>query len=540
MKTIIENSLNNTLKNLNMPVVEFSLQIPKNKEHGDLATNIAFLLSKKIGDNPLNIATEIKTELEKTNLFSEVSIANPGFINMRINPEAIVDNLNFIISKENKYGANNSGEGKKILLEFVSANPTGPLTVGHGRGAILGDCLKEILSWNGFDVDTEYYYNNAGRQMRILAESVLARYNEINGQEFNFPEDGYQGEYIKEIASNFKTECGDKVSDKEINKFKDFSENQIFTDIKSTLKDIGIIFNSFFNENTLYENKNIYSVIDRLKEKDLIYEKDGATWLKATAMGGKQDRVYIKSSGEPTYRLPDTAYHREKIERGFDLVVDIFGADHADSYPDVLAALAALDLRTDHIRVLLYQFVTLLRGKEKIKMSTRMGDFITLDDLMNEISHDVVRYFFIMRSMNSHLDFDLDLAKDQSEKNPVFYLQYAHARICNIIKHGMNTDHEINKNFGPGLLSHEDEIRLMKQLVYFPEIIEIALESLEPQGIANYLQELAARFHKFYGKCRVITENEPLSQARLGLISSVRIVLSSGLSILGISAPDRM
>ena len=444
-----------------------------------------------------------------------------------------------ILEKNDQYGRGTSGKNKTANVEFVSANPTGPLTVGHGRNAVLGDTIANILEWNGFQVTREYYYNDGGQQMEILGESVAARYFELIKKEYEFPDNGYQGEYIKDIAQNILDDLGQNIKKKDP-RFRSNAEKMIFEKIRSSLNELGILFDQFTNEKAFYETGAIEQLLEDLRSKDLIYEKDGATWLKATAMGGKQDRVYIKSSGEPTYRLPDTAYHREKIERGFDLIVDIFGADHADSYPDVLAALAALDLRTDHIRVLLYQFVTLLRDKEKIKMSTRMGDFITLDDLMNEISHDVVRYFFIMRSMNSHLDFDLDLAKNQSEKNPVFYLQYAHARICNIIKHGMHTDHRINRDFDPGLLSHEDEIRLMKQLVYFPEIIEIALESLEPQGIANYLQELAARFHKFYGKCRVITENEPLSQARLGLISSVRIVLSSGLSILGISAPDRM
>jgi len=444
-----------------------------------------------------------------------------------------------ILEKNDQYGRGTSGKKKTANVEFVSANPTGPLTIGHGRNAVLGDTIANILEWNGFQVTREYYYNDGGQQMEILGESVAARYFELINKEYEFPENGYQGEYIKDIAQNILDDLGDNIKKKD-SRFRSNSERIIFEKIRSSLNELGILFDQFTNEKTFYESGAIEQLLEDLKSKDLIYEKDGATWLKATALGGKQDRVYIKSSGEPTYRLPDTAYHREKIERGFNLIVDIFGADHADSYPDVLAALSAIDLRTDHIRVLLYQFVTLLRGGEKIKMSTRMGDFITLDDLMNEISHDVVRYFFIMRGMNSHLDFDLDLAKDQSEKNPVFYLQYAHARICNIIKHGMHTDHRINKDFDPSLLAHKDEIRLMKQLVYFPEIIETALESLEPQGIANYLQELAARFHKFYGKCRVITENEPLSQARLGLISSVRIILSSGLSIMGISAPDRM
>jgi len=536
MKKIIENSLNNTIKNLDMPEVKFSLQIPKNKEHGDLATNIAFLLAKQIGDKPFNIASKIKIELEKTDLFSEVTIANPGFINMRINAEAIVDNLNFIISKENSYGANKSGKGKKVLLEFVSANPTGPLTVGHGRGAILGDCLKEILSWNGFNVDTEYYYNNAGRQMRILAESVLARYNEINGNEFNLPEDGYQGDYIKKIASNFKTKFGDDVSDKSLNKFKDFAENEIFIDIKSTLKDIGIVFNSFFNENTLYENKDIYSVIDKLKEKDLIYEKDDATWFSGTKVGRENDRVLIKNSGEPTYRLPDMAYHVTKFERNYDVIIDIFGADHMDAYPDVLAVLNELGHDTNKVEVLIHQFVSIIKNGSPIKMSTRKANFITLEELIKEVGVDAVRFFFIMRSMNSHLNFDLDIAKEKSEKNPVYYIQYAHARICTVInKADLKTD---NPNLK--LLNQDDDIKLIYKLLDFENIVYKLKDALEPQILSNYLHDLAALFHKYYAHNRIITENMELSKARLVLIKATKIVIRNGLNILGISAPDSM
>jgi len=282
------------------------------------------------------------------------------------------------------------------------------------------------------------------------------------------------------------------------------------------------------------------NLISQLKDKDLIYEKEGATWYRATSAGGKQDKVYIKSTGEPTYRLPDTAYHKDKIDRSYDLIVDVFGADHTDTYPDVLSALNALGLKTDHIKILIYQFVTLIRDGEKVKMSTRKADFVTLDDLLNELGIDIVRYFFIMRSMNSHLDFDLNLAKDQSDKNPIFYLQYAHARICNIIKHGENQDFQFLDNFDPSLLNEENELKLMKLISNFPVIMHTALETLEPQNIANYLQSLAAHFHKFYGTCKVITENKEMTQARLGLILGTKIILSTGLSLLGISTPEKM
>ena len=272
----------------------------------------------------------------------------------------------------------------------------------------------------------------------------------------------------------------------------------------------------------------------------MIYEKEGATWYRATSIGGKQDKVYIKSTGEPTYRLPDTAYHKDKIIRSYDLIVDVFGADHTDTYPDVLSALNALGLKTDHIKILIYQFVTLIRDGEKVKMSTRKADFVTLDDLLNELGIDIVRYFFIMRSMNSHLDFDLDLAKDQSDKNPIFYLQYAHARICNIIKHGEGQGFKFSDNFDPSILNDENELKLIKLMSNFPIIMHTALETLEPQNIANYLQSLATHFHKFYGTCKVITKNKDLTQARLGLIFGAKIILSTGLTLLGISTPEKM
>ena len=536
MKKIIENSLNNTIKNLDMPKVEFSLQIPKNKEHGDLATNIAFLLAKKVGNNPLNIAKDIKTELEKTDLFSDIMIANPGFINMKINPKSIVENLNIILLKKDSYGKNDFGKGKKILLEFVSANPTGPLTVGHGRGAILGDCLKEALCWNGFNVETEYYYNNAGRQMRVLAESVLARYNEINGKDIDFPEDGYQGEYIKEIALKFKNENGKDILENELNKFKDFAENEIFNNIKLTLKDMGIVFSSFFNEKKLYDNKNIYTVIDKLKERKLIYEKDGATWFSGTKVGRENDRVLIKKTGEPTYRLPDMAYHITKFERNYDIIIDIFGADHMDAYPDVLAVLNELGHDTNKVKVLIHQFVSIIKDGSPIKMSTRKANFITLQKLIKEVGIDAVRFFFIMRNMNSHLNFDLDIAKEKSEKNPVYYIQYAHARICTVINKANIDLYNPNLN----LLNQDDDIKLIYKLLDFENIISKLKDTLEPQILSNYLYDLASLFHKYYAHNRIITANIEISKARLALIKGTRIVIKNGLKVLGITAPESM
>jgi arginyl-tRNA synthetase len=388
-------------------------------------------------------------------------------------------------------------------------------------------------------VTREYYFNDAGRQMRILGQSVEARYFEILGKNSEFPEDGYEGNYIKDIAQTVIDEFGNKLLSKD-GRFKAQAEKAIFADIEKSLLMLGIHFDQFTNEKTFYENGEIDRFLEELKTKDLIYEKDGATWFRSTALGKEQDRVYIKSTGEPTYRVPDTAYHRDKINRGFDLIIDVFGADHADTYPDVLLALEALGLKTDHIRVLLYQFVTLLRGGEKVKMSTRKANFVTMNELVDEVGADVVRFFFIMRGMNSHLNFDLDLAADQSEKNPVFYLQYAHARICNIIKHGDAMGFSIQSEYDPKLLNNPVEVRLLKRLEKFPAIVENALQSLEPQTISIYLHDTANRFHKFYSECRVITDDIALSSARIALVSATRTVIANGLDLLGLSAPERM
>ena len=541
LKQQITDAVSASLTSLSFPEKDFSLAPPKNPEFGDLSTNVPLLLTRDLKKPPLEIAQSIADELNKElpHHISEISVTPPGFINFKVTESFYQSKVKTILDAGDSFGKGSHGDGKTANVEFVSANPTGPLTVGHGRNAVLGDTVSSILEWHGFEVTREYYFNDAGRQMRILGQSVEARYFEILDQDVEFPQEGYQGSYIKDIAQSIMDEQGSDLPTSDPS-FKEKAEESIFEDIKKSLLNLGIHFDQFTNEKTFYDNGEIDKFLGELQDKDLIYEKDGATWFKATALGKDQDRVYIKSTGEPTYRVPDTAYHRDKINRGFDLIVDIFGADHTDSYPDVLLALESLGLKTDHIRVLLYQFVTLLRGGEKIKMSTRKANFVTMDELINEVGPDVVRYFFIMRSMNTHLDFDLELATDQSDKNPVFYLQYAHARICNIIKHGQESGLELTQDFDSSLLSHPDEINLIRYMVRFPEIMDLAYENLEPQIIANMLQELATRFHKFYGQCHVITEDRALSNARLALITAVKIIMGNGLKILGVSAPERM
>ena len=537
----LSESISQALRKLSFPKKDYSLAPPKNRAFGDLCSNIPLLLPRDLNRKPMDIARIIADELKNKlpENITNITVAKPGFLNFEISNKFFQSQILNILENNDNYGKGNIGSGKTANVEFVSANPTGPLTVGHGRNAILGDTVSNILHWQGFEVTREYYFNDAGRQMRILGESVEVRYFEILGKNLEFPEEGYQGNYIREIAQTILDQHGNELKPNSPI-FKKEAEKIIFNDIKSSLAKLGITFDQFSNEKTFYDNGGIDSLLKKLKEKDLIYEKDNATWFKTSTLGKNQDKVYIKSSGEPTYRVPDTAYHQDKIKRGFDLIVDVFGADHADAYPDVILALDALGQKTDHIKVLIYQFVTLLRGGEKIKMSTRKANFVTLDELVDEVGVDVVRYFFVMRSMNAHLDFDLDLATDQSDKNPVFYLQYAHARICNIISRANDLGVELNDSFNPSLLEHEDEIALLKYMSRFPDFLELAYENLEPQTIANYLQELSARFHKFYSHCRVITDDDQLTISRIAIIHASRIILANGFKILGISAPERM
>ena len=535
---IIIKDLNSALEKLGYSKMDVKVSKCKNPKFGDFSSSIPLALGKIHQKPPMDIANEIRSEMiSSVKIVDEVTITDPGFINFKISQQYYFGILNDIL-KEDDFGKSNIGKNKTANVEFVSANPTGPLTVGHGRNAILGDVVSNILEWNGYQVTREYYFNNAGRQMRILSKSVEARYFEKLGMSFDFPKDGYEGEYIADIAEGIINVYGKNIQSDDL-VFSSFPEKMMFEHIKNTLSVLGIRFDEFSNEKTFYDNGDIEKLLSELKAKDLLYEKDGATWFKTTSLGKEKDRVFIKGTGEPTYRLPDTAYHRNKVERNFDLIVDVFGADHMDTYPDVILALQALDLKTEHIKVLLYQFVTLLRGGEKIKISTRKATFISLNDLVDEVGVDVVRYFFVMRGINTHLNFDLDLAADQSDKNPVYYLQYAHARICNIVNRIESQGKDLSV-YDPNLLTHEFEIGLLKQLELFPSIILSALDSLEPQLIASYLQETATKFHKYYANCRIINDEEDLTLSRIALARATKNIICSGLNVLGINAPEKM
>ena len=543
MKNALTEAFREIISTLNYPETNIVVQLPKNPEHGDFATNLALQLAGKLDENPREIAQILSDKLKTDypDLVDSTDIAGPGFINISINKNAIVSQLLSVLTLNKEYGKSNFGEGKTAQVEFVSANPTGPLTVGHGRGAILGDVISSILQWNGYKVDREYYYNNAGRQMHRLGESVKSRYLELLGEKTEFPEEGYEGEYIVEIAQNLIDKKGNSLKDlTENTAFKDAAESNIFLNIEKTLARIGLKFDTFFNENSLYDSGAITNVVDTLRQKNLIYEKEGATWFKASEAGRDQDRVIIKSSGEPTYRLPDIAYHQNKFNRGYDLMVDVLGADHMDAYPDVLAAVEQLGCDSKKVNVIIHQFVTLTEDGEPVKMSTRKANYITLDELIDEVGQDVVRYFFIMRGINTHLNFDMALAKDESDENPVFYLQYAHARLCNILKHAEEQGHIFNEKTDLSPLNLDSEIQLIKLLLEFPNIIGKAKDNLEPQTIATYLQSLAGLFHKYYAKERVVTDDKNKTSARLILVQALQIVLNNGLSLLGIHALERM
>lgn len=534
--------LENFLQSKQLSNIPILLQRPKEEKFGDYSSNIAMQLARQLKKSPLQIAEEIRQYvIPDLHYLYKIEVVPPGFLNFFSSTTSLYQQLAQILIQKEKFGHSFSGAGLKAQVEFVSANPTGPLTIGHGRGAVLGDTIARLLEAIGYQVTREYYFNNAGRQMRLLADSVRLRYLELLGEPVTFPDDYYQGEYIRDIARELQQQHGSFLKETDnLTLFKEKAEQAIFNDIKKTIQRLGFRFDVFYNEQSLYDEGKINEVIDGLRQRSLIEERDGATWFLTSQLGFDQDRVFIKSSGEPTYRLPDTAYHVEKIKRGFDLVIDIFGSDHIATYPDVLAAVKALGYDADKIKVLINQFVTLTEGGEKVKMSTRKANFVTLDELMDEVGVDVTRYFFLMRNMSSHLNFDLKLAKTQSDENPVFYIQYAHARICSILRLAHDRAIERSPEAKLELLDAEEELNLIKHLSSFPVTVESAALSYEPHRMVNYLFDLATLFHKFYTVCRVIGDKEELSLARLNLIDAARIVIANGLHLLGLTAPEQM
>ncbi len=522
----------------------FEISIPKEEKFGDFSTNVAMILASKIKSNPRQIAEKIKTELLKSESFSSVSVAGPGFINMTMKPSMWIDKLGDILDQKDEFGKSDTGKGAKALVEFVSANPTGPLHIGHGRGAAVGDCLARILKMAGYDVFTEYYINDVGLQMENLGKSTMNRAKEILGKPFDEP--AYKGEYIKDIAQSLIDTEGEAIldlpEDEAQKKARKFTERVVTETIKKDLDDFRVSFDNWFSEETLHKNGDVTNTIEQLIKEGHIYEKDGALWLKTESAGDEKDRVVRRADGRVTYLAADIAYHKNKLARGFDLLIDIWGADHHGYIPRMKAMIAALGANPDRLVPRLVQMVNLKRGGQVVAMTTRGGIFTTLREIVDEVGVDATRYFFLMRSADSHLDFDVDLAKTEGDENPVYYIQYAHARCCNIFVTARSkgikslTFNDIDKT----LLEQKDELRLIRKLLEFPDIIKSCALSYQPHPVAQYLSEVAAMFHYFYSHNWVVTDDIGLTQARLLLVESTMTVLRNGLTVLGVTAPKRM
>lgn len=528
--------------------MEVIIERPRRENQGDYATNVAMLLSRHWDMKPRDVAAKIVSHINKSDYVDKVEIAGPGFINFFLSDAWMSNLIKEILCKGNDYGKADVGKGKKAQVEFVSANPTGPLHIGHGRGAVVGDVTASVLSFAGWYVEREYYINDAGLQMRMLGKSVQSRYFEILGrsQAAPFPEDGYKGDYIYEIAQEIINKEGDRFLhvplDESLEYFKDFAVRVILNGIKKDLDDFRVQFDVWFSEKSLYERGLIEEMVTFLKEKGLAYEKDGAIWYKSTQFGDEKDRVLIRSTGEPTYFASDVAYHKDKFDRGFDLVIDVWGADHHGYVPRMKAAVQALGKSPDALQILLIQFVSLIKDGKMVPMSTRAGQFVTLREIMDEVGVDAMRYFFLMRKCDSHLDFDIDLAKSASTDNPVYYVQYASARIHSIFKEAASRGIDLAEpeKVDFSLLATEEEKALVKCLARFPEEILKAANELAPHIIVYYVYDLAKAFHSFYNAHRVLGEERPLTDARLLLVRAVQIVLLNVLQLLKINAPEAM
>ncbi|OAG28737.1 arginine--tRNA ligase [Thermodesulfatator autotrophicus] len=525
----------------------FQVEPPKNEAHGDYATNIALSLAGQAKKNPRELAAWFAERLAfRQDLFEKVEIAGPGFINFFI-AKKYWQRVPLEIEKAGEnYGALELGAQRQIQLEFVSANPTGPLHIGHGRGAAVGDTLARILAMAGFNVQKEYYINDVGRQMQILGRSVYLRAKELKGENIDFPEDHYRGEYIKDIARALletKPDFFNLPEEEAINLAKEFAVKEILDGIKKDLEDFGVTYDVWFSEKILHEETYIEKALSFLREKGLLYEKDGAIWFKASEFGDEKDRVVIRASGEPTYFAADIAYHYHKfLVRGFDEVVDLWGADHHGYVPRMKAVIKAFGLKEEQFKVILIQMVNLLEGGRLKSMSTRAGEFVTLRELINEVGKDATRFIFLTRRADSPLDFDVELAKKQSRENPVYYVQYAHARLASLFRKAEEagiTPPKANE-VDLSLLKYPEDFAILKLLDYFPDTIEAAATKFEPHLLTFYLLDLATALHDYYTKYRFLSEDLAYTRARLVLAKAVKQVLKTGLNLLGVSAPERM
>lgn len=527
------------------------LEIPKAQQHGDYATNVALSLTRVLKRNPREIASRIVDNIQDTDrIIEKTEIAGPGFINFFIRPEAWHGVLSSVHESGASYGRQKSGAGKKVQVEFVSANPTGPLHIGHGRGAATGDVLANILDACGYSVEREYYINDAGNQMNTLGRSLYYRYQQILGEPIEFPDAHYQGEYMLDLARELQKEVGDKYLraplDDVLPVFSRYAGESIFGGIKDDLKAFGVGFDNWFSEQSLHDADAINKTISELEARGFIYEEEGAKWFRSTAFGDEKDRVVIRANGVSTYFAADLAYHKNKFERGFNLVIDIWGADHHGYVDRMLAGIQAMGRERSDLRLILVQLVNLLRGGKPVAMSTRAGEFVTLREVIDEVGKDAARFIFLTRRSDSQLDFDLDVAKMQSNDNPVYYVQYAHARLCSIFEvakeRGIACGWESEAAGAPELsrLNLPQEIALIKLLGEYPEVLANCARGLEPHLIPYYLHELVSLFHSYYNQNRVLGEDPDLTQARMYLAAGVRIVIRNALGLLGVSAPEKM
>lgn len=528
-------------------IPEIVLEVPAHADHGDFATNLAMLLARAEKKAPRKIAEELLLALGAGDgLWRQVEIAGPGFINFFLANRCWYGVLDDITRAGADFGRSQCGAGKKVQVEFVSANPTGPLHIGHGRGAATGDAVAALLAHTGYHVEREYYINDAGNQMQTLGLSLYLRYRELLGEAVEFPATCYQGDYIRELARIVVNQEGRRLldlgEDDALRYFARFGGDRILAGIDEDLQAFGVRFDRWYSEQSLYDRGEVARGIELVRERQLAYEQEGALWFRTTAYGDDKDRVLVRSNGATTYFASDVAYHKEKFDRGYDMVIDVWGADHHGYVPRMKAALTGLGRSPEDLQVILVQLVNLLRGGRPVAMSTRSGEFVTLREVIDEVGRDACRFFFLMRRSDSQLDFDLELAKQQSNDNPVYYVQYAHARVCSInraaVEQGLRVPELGEVDFDRLLLA--DELALAKYLAQFPETLVAAAQSFAPHRVVFYLQELAAQFHSYYNRNRVISEDLETTRARLYLVNCVRIVLHNALRLLGVSAPEKM
>ncbi len=527
--------------------IAVSLEIPRQETHGDFSTNAAMQLAGRLGRKPREVAEELVSVLreeDRKGRFASLSVAGPGFINIVLSDEFWREVLTVALEKGPRFGASSAGDGKTVHLEFVSANPTGPLHVGHGRGAAVGDAIARILEFTGHSVVREYYINDVGNQMDNLGRSLLARYRVLCGRPAELPEDGYRGEYMIELARDVFREAGDRYADspeeEALPVFRKEAGERILRGIRDDLAAFRVTYDRWFAERELHDRGLVASALSDLRDRGHLYQSEGATWFRGEALGDEKDRVMVRADGRTTYFAADVAYHRHKLREGFTRIIDIWGADHHGYVPRLRAALRGLGEDEHRLEVLLVQFVTLVRDGKAVQMSTRSGEFTTLREVLDEVGVDAARFFYLLRSFHTHLDFDLSLAKTQSRTNPVYYVQYVHARIRSVFREAEAQGITLAGHPPLSLLSFPEEVRLMKAVARFPDVVSECARTLEPHRIPFYLVEVADLFHAFYHQHRFLGESPERTQARLALALGVQTVVASGLSLIGVSAPERM